>query len=391
MKKFFLMVICIFVVMHSNAQILQSQHNFDNDALDAIGNHHGTLVNGPTYTTDRFGNPNSAIQLDGINDYVDFANGLTLQGNTYTYDVWVKPYSNAGGGTAKCLLSIGGTGGDQTMNNANAAGIGWNAGGYVNPSGSYAIYSGVMPTINQWYHVTSIRDVTSHMLYVNGVLVASTAVGLGNTPKYGQNLAWLGRRTFIGGVGPQYFHGAIDDLKIYSGVNIPLPLDLISFTVVNENHSALLQWETANKKNVAGFEIEKSKDSKSFTKIGFVAAAETDHYSFTDTKLIDRNNYYRLRMIDQDGRFTYSNIISIVNSDRAEINLFPNPAKAELHIISSVSEYSYQIYDMFGKVVITGSANTQHSTIPCTLLHKGIYFVKVDLKDEVKILKFMHD
>lgn len=391
MNKILLFAICFFAVIRTDAQILLAQYNFDNDATDAVGNHHGTLINGPTYTTDRFGDPNSAILLDGINDYVNLANGLTLQANTYTYDAWVKPTANPGGGTAFCFLSIGGNGGDQLMTNANAVGIGWNISGYQNPSGTYNLISGVAPVVNQWYHLTGVRDVTITRIYVNGVVMDSAAIGAGTTPKYGQNLAYIGRRTPIGAVGPQYFPGAIDDLKIYSGVNIPLPLDLISFTGKKESGSAILKLETANMKNVSGFEIEKSTDAKTFSKIGFVSVTESREYTFTDYKLVDRNNYYRLKMIDEDGKFSYSYTILVLNTDKTEITLYPNPVNDELNITSSANNFKYRVYDIYGKELISGGSMLNNKVISCASLNMGVYFIKIETSGEIKTLKFIKE
>lgn len=391
MKKILLFAICSLLATRTNAQILLAQYNFDNDALDAVGNHHGTPLNGPTYTLDRFGNPNSAILLDGIDDYVNLANAAGLQVNTYTYDAWVQPTANPAG-NAFCYLSIGGNGGDQLMTNVNAgADIGWNLSGYQNPGGTFDLVAGDPVILNQWYHVTGIRDVTITRLYVDGVLKDSAVIGAGTTPAYGQNLAYVGRRTPVGALGPQFFHGAVDDLKIYSGVNTPLPLDIISFTGKKENNTATLKWETANMKNVSGFEIEKSNDARSFSKIGFAAASEKEEYSFTDNLLTERNNYYRLKMMDADGKFTYSKTILVLYSHKAEINIYPNPVKDELTIFSSADNFSYGIHDMYGKEIMSGISFLHKKSISCAEMNKGIYFLKISCADEMKTLKFVKE
>jgi hypothetical protein len=391
MRRIVLTISLAFVCLNMQAQILLAEYKFQNNANDSIGNHNGTLLNGPTYTTDRFGNPNSAILLDGVNDYIELANGLTLQANTYTYDVWVKPYSNPGANSAKCIMSIGGNGGDQFLTNANASGVGFNISGYQNPSGTYNLISGVAPIINEWYHLTGTRDVTVARLYVNGILVDTAILGAATTPKYGQNLAYIGRRTNNGVVGPQYFHGAIDDLKIYAGINTPLPLDFISFTGTLQNNTAQLYWETANKINVSKFEIEKSSDAISFSKIGSVASSEKEQYGFTDTHLFDRNNYYRIKVIDLDQQVSYSKTILLLHSDKTELTLFPNPVKDELHIATSTKDFRYQITDIYGRKWISGTSATSQAPISCAQLPKGIYHIRLEMGHEVRNLKFLHE
>ncbi|MBK7587909.1 MAG: T9SS type A sorting domain-containing protein [Bacteroidetes bacterium] len=386
MNKFLFLILLIFANVHSEAQILVAQYNFDGNALDAVGNHHGTLTNGPTYTTDRFGNPNSAIFLDGIDDFIILADAITLQANTYTYDLWVNPSSNPGAAQAKCILSIGGNGGDQLMTNAGVDG--WNLSGYQNPSGTYNTTSNVPPVIGQWYHVTGTRDLTTATLYVNGVPVDVATFSNGTSPKYGQSNAYIGRRTNNGFVGPQYFHGAIDDLKIYSGINIPLPLDITLFKGEQDNNQTILNWHTANMKNVLGFEIEKSNNGILFEKIGYTEATEKNEYTFTDPQLSDRNNFYRLKIMDEDGQFTYSKTVLVINTEKTEMVCFPNPIHEELNISSSAYPFTYHLYDLYGNEMLTGVSANQQIRVSCTSLSKGMYMIKVVSNGEIKTLKF---
>jgi hypothetical protein len=391
MRRIVLTISLAFACLNMQAQILLAEYKFQNNANDSIGNHHGTLLNGPTYTTDRFGNPNSAISLDGVNDYIELANGLTLQANTYTYDVWVKPYSNPGAKSAKCIMSIGGNGGDQLLTNANAAGVGFNISGYQNPSGTYNLISGTAPIINEWYHLTGTRDVTVARLYVNGILVDTAILGAATTPKYGQNLAYIGRRTNNGAVGPQYFHGAIDDLKIYAGINTPLPLDFISFTAVKEDNLAQLHWQTANRKNVLGFEVEKSQDANFFENIGFVASTESNEYGFNDSKGFGRTVYYRLKVIDIDGQFTYSNVVSLSNKCGPSSFIFPNPVTKDLTILSSTGNFRFQVIDMCGIIRITGISEEPSKTLSCESLQKGSYFITFEKNGFKEVSRFVKE
>jgi hypothetical protein len=388
MNKLILFAICLLAAGRTHAQVLLAQYNFDNDVTDAVGNHHGTAFNGPVYTTDRFGNPNGALLLDGSNDYISLANAATLQPSTYTYDVWVKPDLNPPGGQAFCLLSIGGTGGDQMLVNGNSGGIGWSISGYQNPSGTFGTSALAQPVVNQWYHVTAIVGVSSAQIYVNGVLVNGTGIAAGYTPKYAQALAYIGRRTNVGPVGPQFFHGAIDDLKIYSGVNTPLPLNLISFTAKKLQDEAILNWTTANMKNVAAFEIEKSTDAISFIKIGTVNATESNTYNFTDNSKAFLNNYYRLRMVDEDEQFSFSNVLLLKNASPVKLDFFPNPVHDEATILTDANNFNYSMVDLYGREILRGEATDQTATLNCKDLPTGIYFLKITVNGESTIRKF---
>lgn len=218
MKRFTLVLAFGLGYLISVAQTPEAYFTFNGNAQDMSGNgHHGT-VNGATLTTDRFGNPNSAYFFDGIDDYIDIANPLGLQATNYTFSLWVKPASNPIG-TAQCAVSVGGNSGDQFISNINAGGdIGLNISGYQMPSGTFDLVSGQVPSIGVWYYVVGIRSNAYSLLYVNGILVDSVAFSPALTPKYGQNFANIGRRTYNQF---QYFHGSIDDLKIYTEATVP--------------------------------------------------------------------------------------------------------------------------------------------------------------------------
>ena len=147
----------------------------------------------------------------------------------------------------------------------------------------------------------------------------------------------------------------------------PLPVSLVSFSgkKIKENEN-FLQWITADEKDFARFDIQRSEDAKNFETIGNVSgqdlAAETGTsqseqalhaYTFTDNHP-GVSNYYRLKMIDLDGTFKYSRIISIGNAaERAVVGSFyPNPSKGEAFIDLFATESgrcTLTIFDAAGK------------------------------------------
>jgi hypothetical protein len=86
---------------------------------------------------------------------------------------------------------------------------------------------------------------------------------------------------------------------------------------------------TISEINNAGFDIERSSDGTLFEKIGWVAGLgnsnETKHYAFIDTKPMNGINYYRLRQVDYDGKFDYTQVVNVV-FEFNDIYIYPNPA-----------------------------------------------------------------
>lgn len=116
----------------------------------------------------------------------------------------------------------------------------------------------------------------------------------------------------------------------------PLPVELVSFSGALRNNAIQLNWQTATEVDNHGFEIEKRTTKSDWQKIGFVEGHGTSnspkYYSFTDKSVLSGEKYqYRLKQIDGDGTFTYSNIIEIEASAITGFTLeqnYPNPFSA---------------------------------------------------------------
>nr|MBP9122528.1 T9SS type A sorting domain-containing protein [Ignavibacteriaceae bacterium] len=115
-----------------------------------------------------------------------------------------------------------------------------------------------------------------------------------------------------------------------------LPVELVSFSGALRNNAIQLNWQTATEVDNHGFEIEKKSTKSDWLKIGFVEGHGTSnspkYYSFTDKSVLSGEKYqYRLKQIDGDGTFTYSNIIEIEASAITGFTLeqnYPNPFSA---------------------------------------------------------------
>jgi len=107
-------------------------------------------------------------------------------------------------------------------------------------------------------------------------------------------------------------------------------------------------------------------------------------------------NYYRLREVDFDGTFEYSQIISAtwVPSDlEFKLSLYPNPAQEYLNVSSNLNmgEVYYQIYDVRGALTQSGRqvAGDQKLELDISDLQRGMYHLRLNFGEEIKILRFI--
>lgn len=139
-----------------------------------------------------------------------------------------------------------------------------------------------------------------------------------------------------------------------------LPVELLFFRGAPKSSDILLEWATASEQNNDFFEVQRSVNGRDFELLGKVPGAGTHNglltYEFTDRQPKPGINYYRLRQVDYDGAFEYSDIISVkVEGKQSGIGLFPNPAfeYVEVSLPVSWSDHATDIFlrDLSGKVV----------------------------------------
>jgi hypothetical protein len=157
----------------------------------------------------------------------------------------------------------------------------------------------------------------------------------------------------------------------YYAPGLALPVELSSFTAEKTDDGVLLKWQTATEKNNKGFEILRIIKDEQWDNIGFVpghgTTAEMQHYSFTDNKVMPGKYQYKLKQIDYNGSFEYSNVIEVEIGSPDEFNLsqnYPNPfnpsTKIKFNIPSVIASGAKQsqnvtlkVYDILGKEITT--------------------------------------
>lgn len=161
-----------------------------------------------------------------------------------------------------------------------------------------------------------------------------------------------------------------------------LPIVLNTFDVKRIQQSVQLNWSTMTETNSALFVIEKSNDTK-FDAIGTVNAvgfsSTNQQYTYTD-KTFDRNtSYYRLKLVDRDGSFTYSPIKKVAASNGGdEVNIYPNPiySNSKVNIEGVQANTLIEVIDISGKKITQQYLRNQNNfTMP--VLQKGFYLLKI--------------
>jgi hypothetical protein len=164
-------------------------------------------------------------------------------------------------------------------------------------------------------------------------------------------------------------------------VGTPLPLTLLSFTGRQEGDKNILSWQTSDEVNTKEFVIEWSGDGHTYLPIGTVVAAShstgTLSYSYTHDPAPAGNDFYRLRMVDLDGHFTYSNIVQLnVAGSMAPLNVWPNPVRGGTVTIGAPSAalpLTCTIYDADGKIIRQELLTQLPRTLDVSGLSRGTY------------------
>lgn len=184
--------------------------------------------------------------------------------------------------------------------------------------------------------------------------------------------------------------------------SVTLPLTLLNFTATLNGKAAQLQWTTVTEINTKNFIVQRSTDGIHFTNIGTVNAAGNSTqkitYQFSDNNALNVGSnkvYYRLQMVDNDGRFKHSNIAMITITPSGKLFVvYPNPVKDKLTIKSSVSlnKTEVRITDVSGKVVQKQQLESVQAGVENTInvasLNKGVYYLQFVTGSDVQTVKF---
>lgn len=172
--------------------------------------------------------------------------------------------------------------------------------------------------------------------------------------------------------------------------NNPLPIELLKFIGFAKQDFNVLTWTTASEINSDYFEVERLTSDKTFETISRITASgnsrEINQYQFHDATFTKTNaiEYYRLKMVDLDNHFKYSDVIAVKRNGevKASISLYPNPSAEILNVTISnvdVAKIQVKILDLIGKVVYENNElmSNEINSIQIADFPSGIYTLQV--------------
>ena len=165
-----------------------------------------------------------------------------------------------------------------------------------------------------------------------------------------------------------------------------LPVTLIHFGANAEGGDVYLSWTTTAEENADKFEVQHSKDTKEWVTLGEKKAigeslASVNQYRFTHSTPSEGQNYYRLKMIDRDGSYQYSQTRSI-QWDRSEgITIYPNPTTSYFILDPTIELKELVLINQSGMPVATNKyQRTSANRVEVNALEAGLYLVQVESK-----------
>lgn len=232
------------------------------------------------------------------------------------------------------------------------------------------------------YTITQTTSIPDGGGYTVSISIKHTAPSSSASPQNG----FIAQADIPGYVNDPFNNQSVNKYTYTTGV-LPIVFSSVSGSAVNCGN--LIKWSTSQEQNCKQFEVESSLDGRNYRVLGIVAAtgfsSVNRDYSFTDNAPSAGRTYYRIKNVDMDGKYNYSQGVLLVNKCKEpQVSLFPNPVTAmqvaNLVVKNFGNTIKGTLFDAAGKRVQTFSLINGTNKLPMLKYASGGYLLNV--KDE---------
>ena len=241
------------------------------------------------------------------------------------------------------------------------------------------------------YYIYRTASLNNPFTLLNTIPVSSLSF-TDNTALLGKNYYMVRavklQNTISSGTFNNLSAGIIDSISLL----IPLPVKLIDFTLTNKDCNINLEWKVANEQNMLNYEVLFSTDGIQYKPLTKVDADNRGNYKTMHGQICaqfqDKIIYYKIKMVDADGSFIYSNVITTKIISNSSISIYENPVKDFLTIIGLKGKGSIKIIDIKGGVLYEHIVQQEHVKMNVSFLKSGFYFLQYFNSGKTTSIKF---
>jgi hypothetical protein len=275
----------------------------------------------------------------------------------------------------------------------------WSCGNKPGAGDDVTIGAGIIVTVNAT-NATDIGnlDIFGTLQFTNGSKINLAATSIVNVYLGGIITGGNGGAKLVfpsaSYSGPFSTTGTFYFTNIGSGGGI-LPLTLVSFYATQQNQDVILYWRTVNEENINSFEIESGNNGSSdWQALNMIPsmAADGGGYSYSFTDLIKKNGdrYYRLKIIDRDGKYVYSKIVFITSNQTGTLSLTPTLVSGSMNVnLPAPGLAQVSIYNTSGQLVKTLINGSEVFSVDVSNLSRGEYFLRASQGKNFYTTKFL--
>ena len=173
-------------------------------------------------------------------------------------------------------------------------------------------------------------------------------------------------------------------------VNCVLPVSLASFNAQKIGDDIQITWESVIENNFANYSVEHARNAIDFNEVANQpGTGNGSRYKFLHTSPAQGLNYYRLKMVDLDGSYVYSDVKVVdFSSDRSkQLNVYPNPFSQVFTIENLQTPSDITVFDLTGKLIHKMSVSDSHVLMDLSQHPSGIYSVNIKDKLDTKVFR----